>query len=50
MTGDIIFKKSCPHCGKEFRSLFETQLDYNFKAHVESCEKKHNKGGQTNEN
>ena len=50
MTGDIIFKKTCPHCGKEFRSLFENQLNYNFEAHVKACEKKHKKGGSDNEN
>ena len=35
-----MMKKICPQCGKVIESLYEGQLDYNFKAHRLSCEKK----------
>jgi len=35
-----ILKKTCPRCRKVIKSLYEGQLDYNFKAHQLSCEKK----------
>lgn len=41
-----ILTKKCPHCGKEFFSLYENQLDYNFEAHILSCKKKN---GEENE-
>ncbi len=36
-------KKICPECGKIIESLYPGQLDYNFKAHRISCERKLNK-------
>ncbi len=36
-----IYRKVCPICKKEITSLSEEQADYNFKAHLISCEKKH---------
>jgi len=33
-------KKICPICGKVIESLYESQLDYNFKAHLITCEKR----------
>jgi len=35
-----LIKKACPICGKIIKSLYEKQLDYNFKAHLISCEQK----------
>lgn len=32
-----IKKKVCPHCGKKIESLYDTQLDYNYQAHLLSC-------------
>lgn len=34
-----IFKKKCPICGKQIVSLYENQLEYNFKQHLESHER-----------
>lgn len=42
-----IFKKTCPKCGKEFYSLSEKQLNYNYISHLGSCNsntKGNNKG------
>ncbi len=36
-------EKECPHCGKEFVSLYEKQLEYNFEQHIKSHERKENK-------
>jgi len=36
-----IKKKVCPDCGKVVESLYDRQLDYNYKAHLLSCNKKY---------
>ena len=36
----MIYKKKCDGCGKEFESLYKSQLEYNFKAHSISCNKR----------
>jgi len=33
-------KKICPYCGKVIESLYDSQLEYNYKQHVEACKKK----------
>ena len=33
-------EKTCPHCGRVIKSLYESQLEYNYTQHVEACEKK----------
>lgn len=44
MEKDIeIFKKICPFCGKEIKSLNERQANYNFNLHYQSCKKKSEK-------
>ena len=35
-----IFKKDCPICGKLIESLSESQFNYNFNLHYESCKKR----------
>jgi len=40
-------EKTCPYCGKVISSLYPTQLDYNYRAHLLSCKKK--KGGEGGE-
>jgi len=46
-------EKICPHCKKVIESLYESQLEYNYKLHVEACERKKNllieKGVEKNE-
>ena len=32
--------KMCPHCGKVIESLYDKQLDYNYKAHLLACKEK----------
>jgi len=32
-----ILKKKCPKCGKEISSMYKEQLEYNFNAHLLSC-------------
>jgi hypothetical protein len=32
--------KVCPYCGKVIESLYDKQLDYNYKAHLLACKKK----------
>ncbi len=36
----MIIKKRCKMCGKEIKSLYPKQLDYNYEAHVLACKKK----------
>jgi len=38
-----IIKKKCQYCGKEIISLYESQADYNLKAHELACEFNPNK-------
>lgn len=33
-------KSKCKYCGKEFYSLYRTQLNYNVQAHELSCKKR----------
>lgn len=35
-TNKILIKK-CKRCGKEITSIYQKQLDYNYKAHLLSC-------------
>lgn len=42
-----VLTKKCPYCGKEISSMYESQLEYNYQAHVLSCKKK--KGEKKNE-
>jgi hypothetical protein len=44
-----IKKKICPYCGKKIESLYDKQLDYNYKLHVESCERKAKNNSNTKE-
>ncbi len=37
-----IKKKVCPNCGKVIESLYDKQLDYNYKAHMLSCDETQN--------
>ena len=37
--GNKIFKWVCPRCGKEIRSIYETQFNYNKKLHEGSHQK-----------
>ena len=32
-----VYKKTCPHCGKDFYSLSEKQLLFNYTSHIGSC-------------
>jgi len=41
-----ILKKICPYCGKEIISIYKSQLEYNFKAHILSCKNRKDKGGK----
>jgi len=41
-----ILKKICPHCGKEIISLYEEQLESNYKVHLINCEKRKEKNGE----
>ena len=41
---DKIYRAVCPHCGKEFISLYEEQLNFNFRVHKDKC--KQTKGGK----
>lgn len=36
----MIYKKQCELCNKQFESLYESQLEYNFNAHKISCNKR----------
>ena len=38
-----IKKKVCPYCGKVIESLYQGQLEYNYKAHLLACKKRLNK-------
>ena len=38
-----IYKKTCPHCGKDFCSLSRKQLLFNYTSHIGSCEFKNKK-------
>ena len=35
-----IKKAECPYCNKIIESLYDNQLDYNYKAHLLACKKK----------
>ena len=35
-----IKQKTCPDCGKVVTSIYDRQLDYNYKAHRLTCKKK----------
>jgi len=37
MENKNILKKKCPYCGKVIYSLYPTQLEYNYTAHVVTC-------------
>jgi len=34
------FKKKCPYCNRNIASPWKKQLDFNYRLHVEACEKK----------
>ena len=34
-----IKQKTCPDCGKVVTSIYDKQLDYNYKAHLLACKK-----------
>jgi glutaredoxin-related protein len=36
----MIYKKRCPECNKEIKSLYENQLEYNYNQHLESHKRK----------
>lgn len=36
----MIYKKICPKCNKEIKSLNENQLNYNYTQHIESHKRK----------
>lgn len=38
-----LLTKKCPDCGKKINSLYPTQLDQNYNAHVSVCKKKKKK-------
>ena len=35
-----VLTKRCKFCGKEIRSMYKKQLDYNIQAHEISCKRK----------
>jgi len=35
-----IKEKVCPYCGKVVVSIYDKQLDYNYKAHLLACKKR----------
>lgn len=35
-----IKEKVCPYCGKVVISIYDKQLDYNYKAHLLACKKR----------
>ncbi len=41
-----IYTEKCPRCGKEIQSLSREQADYNFKAHLLSCQARKNNEGK----
>lgn len=38
-----VYEKTCPYCGKDFYSLSEKQLLFNYTSHVGSCKFKNKK-------
>lgn len=44
-----IKERRCPHCPKVIQSMYPKQLDYNYKAHLLSCENKQSNTQMNNE-
>lgn len=41
-----VYEKVCPYCGKDFYSLSEKQLLFNYTSHIGSCKFKNKKEGK----
>ncbi|GAH42574.1 unnamed protein product [marine sediment metagenome] len=37
-----IKERVCPYCGKVIVSIYDKQLDYNYKAHLLACKENNN--------
>ena len=44
-----VYKKVCPYCNKDFYSLSEKQLLFNYTSHIGSCKFKNDKKRNENE-
>jgi len=40
MTSQEVIIKTCKYCGKEIKSLYETQAEQNLEAHEKTCKKR----------
>lgn len=45
-----VFKKKCSKCGKEIKSLYKPQLEFNYKTHVERCKGNNNNKKEDDKN